>query len=112
MIRFRLAAWKPKQLTEWGGDQGKGGEAIGPTHRDCQKHQGESEIITEPRQMYNLSTKPKGMVGERSRSKASGLKLETPEQSERILEAGVGHGESSLRSSLSTGLNNEKELER
>lgn len=97
MIRFRLATWKPKQLTEWGGDLGKGGEAIGPTHGGCQRHQGESEIKTEPRYMCDLITKPKGLVGERSSSKASGLKLETPERSERILEAGVGRGESSLR---------------
>lgn len=45
----------------------------------------------------------KGLVRERSSSKASGLKLGTPEQSDRVFKAAVGHKEGSLRAGVSGG---------
>lgn len=80
------------------------GGTVGSTHRGCQRHQGESEIITKARQMCNQLIKLKVLVRERSCFKSSELKLRTPEQSERDLKAGVGHREGSLGNYPSTGV--------
>lgn len=42
-------------------------------------------------------------TGQRSSSKASGLKLGTPEQSDRVFKAAVGHEKGSLRAGVSGG---------
>lgn len=54
--------------------------------------------------MCNQLIKLKVLVRERSRFKSSELKLGTPEQSERVVKAGVGHREGSLGNFPSVGV--------